>query len=77
MNIIVKKLIDLLIQLAKADNHYAKEEMMLVNKIAGKYNISKEELAHITENPNPIGSLGALSPLPPCPHNSLSSTSIR
>jgi len=62
MNIIVKKLIDLLIQLAKADNHYAKEEMMLVKKIAIKYNISKEELAHITENPNPIGSLGALSP---------------
>ena len=61
MDIVTKKQLNILIQLAEADKHFAKIERDLIFKIARERNLSDEEVNELTRNPQPIDSLGALS----------------
>ena len=61
MDIVTKKQLNILIQLAEADKHFAKIERDLIFKIARERNFSDEEVNELIRNPQPIDSLGALS----------------
>lgn len=61
MDIVTKKQLNILVQLAEADKHFAKSERDLITKIARDRNFSDEDLNEIIRNPEPIGTLGALS----------------
>ena len=61
MDIVTKKQLNILIQLAEADKHFAKIERDLIYKIARDRNFSEETVAELIRNPEPIDSLGALS----------------
>lgn len=61
MDIVTKKQLNILIQLAEADKHFAKIERDLIYKIARDRNFSEETVADLIRNPEPIDSLGALS----------------
>ena len=61
MDIVTKKQLNILIQLAEADKHFAKIERDLIFKIARERNFSDEEVNELIRNPQPIESLGALS----------------
>ncbi len=62
MDIVTKKQLNILIQLAEADKHFAKIERDLIYKVARDRNFSEETVAELIRNPEPIDSLGALSP---------------
>lgn len=62
MDIVTRKKLNLLIQLAESDKHFAKSERELIYRIAKDRNFSEEEVNQLIKNPEPIGSLGALSP---------------
>lgn len=61
MDIVTKKQLNILIQLAEADKHFAKIERELIFKIARDRNFPEEEVNDLIRNPQPIDSLGALS----------------
>ena len=61
MDIITRQKLILLIQLAKADRVFAKEERTFIQEIADKHNFPKEELEVLMRNEYAIESLGALS----------------
>lgn len=61
MDIVTKKQINILIQLAEADKHFAKVEREMIYKIARERNFPEETVNDLIKNPEPIGSLGALS----------------
>ena len=61
MDIVTKKQLNILIQLAEADKHFAKIERDLIFKIARERKFSEEEVNDLIRNPQPIDSLGALS----------------
>ena len=61
MDIVTKKQINILIQLAEADKHIAKVEREMIYKIARERNFPEETVNDLIKNPEPIGSLGALS----------------
>jgi uncharacterized tellurite resistance protein B-like protein len=61
MDIVTRKKLNLLIQLAESDKHFAKSERELIYRIAKDRNFSEEEVNQLIKNPEPIGSLGALS----------------
>jgi uncharacterized tellurite resistance protein B-like protein len=61
MDIVTKKQLNILIQLAEADKHFAKIERDLIFKIARERNFSDEEVNELIRNHQPIDSLGALS----------------
>jgi hypothetical protein len=61
MDIVTKKQLNILIQLAEADKHFAKIERDLIFKLARERNFSEEEVNELIRNPQPIDSLGALS----------------
>lgn len=61
MDIVTQNQINILIQLAHADNHFAKEERALILKIASDHDFPEEKVMHLLKNPLPIESLGALS----------------
>jgi len=61
MDIVTKKQLNILIQLAEADKHFAKVEREMVFRIAKERNFSEEAVNEIIRNPEPIGTLGALS----------------
>jgi uncharacterized tellurite resistance protein B-like protein len=62
MDIVTKKQLNILIQLAEADKHFAKIERDLIFKIARDRQFPEEEVNDLIRNPQPIDSLGALSP---------------
>jgi uncharacterized tellurite resistance protein B-like protein len=62
MDIVTRKKLNLLIQLAEADKHFARSEREMIYRIAKDRNFSEEDVNHLIKNPEPIGSLGALSP---------------
>lgn len=62
MDIVTKKQLNILIQLAEADKHFAKVERDLIYRIAKERNFSVEDVDHLIRNPEPIDTLGALSP---------------
>lgn len=61
MDIVTKKQLNILIQLAEADKHFAKIEREMIFKIARERNFPEEEVSELIRNPEPIDSLGALS----------------
>jgi len=61
MDIVTKKQLNILIQLAEADKHFAKIERDLIFKIAKERKFSEEEVNDLIRNPQPIDSLGALA----------------
>lgn len=61
MDIVTKKLLNILIQLAEADKHFAKAEREMVMRIAREKKFPEEEVVKLLKRPEPIESLGALS----------------
>lgn len=61
MDIITRKQLNILVQLAEIDKHLAPIEKERIFKIAKERNFPIEEVKELIRNPEPIGSLGALS----------------
>lgn len=61
MDIVTKKQLNILIQLAEADKHFAKVERDMVFRIARQRNFPETIVNDLIHNPEPIESLGALS----------------
>ncbi|MBK7650932.1 MAG: TerB family tellurite resistance protein [Flammeovirgaceae bacterium] len=61
MDIVTKKKLNILIQLAEADKHFAKTERDMILKIAQDRKFPEEEVNLLIRNPEPIDTLGALS----------------
>ena len=61
MDIVTRQQINVLIHMAKIDQDFALVEDDLIRKIAETYGFSLEEISKMRENPDPIGSFGALS----------------
>ncbi|MBN8578778.1 MAG: TerB family tellurite resistance protein [Cyclobacteriaceae bacterium] len=61
MDIITKKKLNILIQLAEADKHFARAEREMIQKIASDRKFPEEEVNKLIRNPEPIDTLGALS----------------
>ncbi len=61
MDIVTRKQLNILIQLAEADKHFAKIEREMIFKIAKDRHFSEEMVNNLIKNPEPIDSLGALS----------------
>lgn len=62
MDIVTKKQLNILIQLAEADKHFAKIEREMIFRIAKDRNFPEQEVNELIKNPEPVDSLGALSP---------------
>lgn len=61
MDIVTKKQLNILIQLAEADKHFAKAERDMIFRIAKDRNFSEEEVNELIRHPEPIDTFGALS----------------
>ncbi|MFZ5999214.1 MAG: TerB family tellurite resistance protein [Bacteroidota bacterium] len=61
MDIVTKKQLNILIQLAEADKHFAKSEREIIFRIAKERNFPDEDVNALIRNPEPIETLGALS----------------
>lgn len=61
MDIVTKKQLNILIQLAEADKHFAKIEREMIFKIAKDRNFPEDTVNDLIRNPEPIETLGALS----------------
>lgn len=61
MDIVTKKQLNILIQLAEADKHFAKIEREMIFRIAKERHFPEEMVNDLIRNPEPIESLGALS----------------
>jgi hypothetical protein len=61
MDIVTKKQLNILIQLAEADKHFAKVEREMIFKIAKDRKFPEKEVMDLIKSPEPIDSLGALS----------------
>lgn len=61
MDIVTRKKLNILIQLAMADKDFAVSERELIYQIAQERNYPREAVDEMIENPEPIGTLGALS----------------
>jgi uncharacterized tellurite resistance protein B-like protein len=61
MDIITKNKINILIQLAEADKHFASSERDMIFKIAKQHHFDEAEVNDLIHTPEPILSLGALS----------------
>jgi len=61
MDIVTRKQLNILIQLAEADKHFARAEREMIFKIAKDKSFPQEEVQSLIRNPEPIDSLGALS----------------
>lgn len=61
MDIVTKKKLNILIQLAMADHDFAAVERELIYRIARERNYPLTDVEELIRNPEPIGTLGALS----------------
>jgi uncharacterized tellurite resistance protein B-like protein len=61
MDIVTKKKLNILIQLAEADKHFAKTERDMIYQIAKERNFPLDAVDELIRNPEPVESLGALS----------------
>ena len=61
MNPLVRKKLSILVRLADIDGDFAKIEKSFIEDIAIKNGVKENELHQLITNPEPIGSLGALS----------------
>lgn len=62
MDIVTQAQINILIQLAEADKHFARVEREMIMRIARERNFPEEQVIQLIRNPHPIETLGALSP---------------
>lgn len=60
MDIVTRKQLNILVQLAEVDKHLAPIEKERIFQIARERNFPIEEVKELIRNPEPIGSLGAL-----------------
>ena len=61
MDIVTKKQLNILIQLAEADKHFAKIEREMIFRIAKERNFPENTVNDLIRSPEPIDTLGALS----------------
>ena len=61
MDIVTRKQLNILIQLAEADKHFSSIEREMIFEIARKRNFSEDSVRDLIKNPEPIESFGALS----------------
>lgn len=61
MDIVTKKKLNILIQLAEADKHFAKVEREMIFRIAAERNFPQDAVNDLIRSPESIGTLGALS----------------
>ena len=61
MNPLIKKKLSILVRLADIDGEFANIEKSFIEEIALKNGVDDKELYQLFDNPEPIGSLGALS----------------
>jgi hypothetical protein len=61
MDIVTKKKLNILIQLAEADKHFAKQERDMILRIAKDRQFPEDIVTSLIRNPEPIDTLGALS----------------
>jgi len=61
MDIVTKKKLNILIQLAEADKHFAKTEREMIYQIARERKFPEPDVTDLIQNPEPIETLGALS----------------
>lgn len=61
MNPVLKKKLSILIHLAGIDDDFAKVEKSFIKDICDRNEVSNHEFEELLRNPEPIGSLGALS----------------
>lgn len=61
MDIVTKKKLNILIQLAQADKHFAKSEREMIFQIALERTFPEEVVNELIHNPEPIETFGALS----------------
>ena len=62
MNIVAKSQINVLVQLAHLDKNFADVERDLIFRVGHGHNLSDDEIGTLIQNPQPVGTLGALSP---------------
>jgi uncharacterized tellurite resistance protein B-like protein len=62
MDTVTRKLLNILIQLAEADKHFAKAEREMIFRIAHEKNFPEETVLELIKNPEPIEPLGVLTP---------------
>ncbi len=62
MDIITRTQLNILIQLAEVDKHFASAEREMIFELAKENNFPEDEVRFLIRNPEPIESLGALSP---------------
>jgi uncharacterized tellurite resistance protein B-like protein len=61
MDIVTEKKLNILIQLAEADKHFATAEREMILRIAKERNFAEETVNKLIRSPQPIDSLGALT----------------
>lgn len=61
MDIVTRKQLNILIQLAQADKHFSEKEREMIYELARKRNYPIEGVKELIRDPEPIGSFGALS----------------
>lgn len=61
MDIVTRKQLNILIQLAEIDKHFSPHERQRIFDLAEKRKFPLEEVKELIKNPEPIGTLGALS----------------
>jgi hypothetical protein len=62
LNIVAKSQINVLVQLAHLDKHFADVERDMIFRIWHGHNLTDDEIGTMIQNPEPVGTLGALSP---------------
>jgi hypothetical protein len=62
LNIVAKSQINVLVQLAHIDKHFADVERDMIFRIGHGHNLTDDEICTKIQNTEPVGTLGALSP---------------
>ncbi|TRX61780.1 TerB family tellurite resistance protein [Fulvivirga sp. M361] len=61
MDIVTRKQLNILIQLAEVDKHFSHLEREMIFNLAKKKQFPSNQVKELIRNPEPIGTLGALS----------------
>jgi len=61
LDIVAKNQLNILIQLALIDKHFAEEEREMIFRVGREKHFPDEEVMRLMQNPEAIGTLGALS----------------
>lgn len=62
MDIVTRRQLNILIQLAEADKHFAKSEREMIQRIAKERQFPEDLVMELIRNPEPIDSLDILTP---------------